>query len=146
MLRARETAAPLAAHLGIEPIIVANLAEVDAHRSFYLPSEDFTDDHPFIQEMKADPMSMFAYHGGFEPWRNKVVGAFDEVVEIHRGKTVAVFCHGMVTSTFLSKVLGYDDPFRFQMAYCGIARVTASSNGLRSARSVNETAHVRALL
>jgi 2,3-bisphosphoglycerate-dependent phosphoglycerate mutase len=146
MLRARETAAPLAARLGIEPLIVPNLAEVDAHKEFYLPAEEYTADHPFAQEMAKDPMSMFAHHGGFDAWRHKIVTAFDEVVAKHKGQTVAVFCHGMVTTTFLSKVLGHDDPFRLHPAYCAISRVTASSNGMRTAKSVNETAHIRELL
>jgi 2,3-bisphosphoglycerate-dependent phosphoglycerate mutase len=146
MRRARETAQPLAEHLGIDPLIVPDLAEVDAHKTFYMPSEEYTPDHPFIMEMRDDPMSMFSHHGGFEAWRNKVVTAFDEVVAMHKGKTVAVFCHGMVTTTYLTAVLGHDDPFRLHPAYCAITRVTASSNGLRTAKSINETAHIRTLL
>jgi hypothetical protein len=30
--------------------------------------------------------------------------------------------------------------------YCGIVRVRAASNGIRTIRSANETAHVRGLL
>jgi probable phosphoglycerate mutase len=146
MVRARQTAAPFATHLGVEAVIVPNLLEVDAHRDHYIPNDEFTADHPFIQEMRADPMSMFAYHGGFEAWRSKVVGAFDEIVAMHKGQTVAVFCHGMVMSTFLTHVIGYNDPFKFQHDFCGITRVTASSSGLRTPRSVNETAHVRHLI
>jgi probable phosphoglycerate mutase len=59
---------------------------------------------------------------------------------------VVVVCHGMVMSVFLQAILGHDDPFRLMHDYCGILRVTASPNGIRTVRCVNETTHVRHLL
>ena len=51
----------------------------------------------------------------------------------------------MVASVYLQTVLGHDDPFALISDYCGISRVTASSTGIRTLRSINETAHLRHL-
>lgn len=143
MRRARETAAPLVERLGHDLGIVPELIEVDAHRDRYVPSDEMTDDDPLIQELKGDPMALFAFHGGFDAFRDRVVAGFDQVVAAHKGLTVAVFCHGMVMSSYLTKVLNTNDPFRIHHDFCGITRVTASSSGIRTARSINETGHVR---
>ena len=67
--------------------------------------------------------------------------------DVFAGKTVAVFCHGMVMAVYLQTLWSLEDPWRNQPAYTGIYRVTASStNGMRSIRSINETGHVRDLL
>jgi len=100
-------------------------------------------DHEVIQEFLEDPMSMFS--DGFEAFRDRVVNAFDELVISHQGQTVAVFCHGMVTSVYLQSLLAHDNPFALMPDYCGITRVSASSSGLRTVRSVNETGHLRHL-
>ncbi len=52
----------------------------------------------------------------------------------------------MVTSVFLRTILRFDDPLSLTVDYCGISRVRASSTGVRSVRSVNETHHVRDLI
>ena len=58
---------------------------------------------------------------------------------------MAVFRRSMVASVYLQTVLGHDDPFALICDYCGISRVTASSTGTWTLRSVNETAHLRHL-
>jgi hypothetical protein len=42
-------------------------------------------------------------------------------------------------------LLDHDDPFAVMADYCGIMRVTASTTGIRTLRSVNETGHLRHL-
>jgi hypothetical protein len=37
-------------------------------------------------------------------------------------------------------------PFVLNMDYCGISRIRAASNGIRTAVSANETTHVRDLI
>ncbi|MEZ5165451.1 MAG: hypothetical protein R2695_02805 [Acidimicrobiales bacterium] len=59
---------------------------------------------------------------------------------------MAVYCHGMTTAIFLREIMRFDDPFSITIDYCGITRVRASSTGIRSVRSFNETHHVRDLI
>jgi len=143
MIRAVETGRPLASQLNVEPKERSDLVESDHRRNSYTPAEEMHADHEVIQEFLEDPMSMFS--DGFEAFRDRVVNAFDELVISHQGQTVAVFCHGMVTSVYLQSLLAHDNPFALMPDYCGITRVSASSSGLRTVRSVNETGHLRHL-
>jgi broad specificity phosphatase PhoE len=88
-------------------------------------------------------MDMFS--DGYEAFRGRVRSAFDAIVEANRGGTVAVYCHSMVAAVYLQVLLGHDDPFAVMADYCGIMRVTASTTGIRTLRSVNETGHLRHL-
>lgn len=146
MRRARETAAPLAGVLGIDVELVDGLAEVDRHEARYVPAEELALDDAIVQSFLADRFAMFAAFGGFPAFRDGVVAAMEHVIATNRGRRVAVFCHGMVMGAYLTSLVGHDDPFVLQPDYCGIVRVQAASNGIRTVRSANETAHVRGLV
>jgi hypothetical protein len=51
----------------------------------------------------------------------------------------------MVTGCYLTTLVGHNDPFVLNMDYCGISRLRAASNGIRTALSANETGHLRDL-
>lgn len=144
MRRALETANPLVQRLGLAPEALEGLEESDRHRSLYVPAEEMSRDHEIVQEFLADRESVFG--GDYPAFRVRVLEAFDGIIDRNRGRTVVVVCHGMVMSVFLQAILGHDDPFRLMHDYCGILRVTASPNGIRTVRCVNETTHVRHLL
>ena len=141
--RACQTAQPLADALDLSIEVVEGLREIDPFGGSYIPAEEITTDHQVVQDMAADPYSLFASAGGFEQFRAVVAAAIDQIVAAHRGRRVAVFCHGTVIGTYLTVLLGHDDPFVLLPDYCGITRVLASSDGLRTLRSANETGHVR---
>ena len=101
-------------------------------------------DHEVIREFLDDPLSMFA--DGYEAFRDRSTVALDTVVADNRGRTVAVFCHAMVVGVYLQTLLGLNDPFTVMADYCGLPRVAASSTGIRSVRSFNETGHLRHLV
>ncbi len=144
MRRAVETGAPLAERLGLSPERLEGLKESDHQRASYTPMEDMESDHEVIREYLEDPLLMFS--DGYDVFRDRVRDTFDAIVADHRGQVVAVFCHSMVASVYLQTLLGHDDPFALICDYCGISRVTASSTGIRTLRSINETAHLRNLL
>lgn len=144
--RAQQTAHPLAVRLSVDVETVQGLREIDPFGGAYVPVEEITMEHQIVQDLAGDPYALFAGAGGFERFRGVVVDAFDGIVARNRGRTVAVFCHGTVIGTYLSALLGTDDPFTLLPDYCGLYRIAASSNGLRTVRSANETAHVRDLL
>jgi len=143
MRRAIETGRPLAERLGLTPEQHEGLRESDHQRSSYTPAEDLDADHEVIREFLEDPGLMFS--DGYDAFRDRVRHTFDAIVADHRGRTVAVFCHSMVASVYLQTILGHDDPFALIADYCGISRITASSSGLRTLRSANETTHLRHL-
>ena len=143
MRRAIETGRPLAERLDISPERLDGLKESDHQRTSYTPMEDMDKDHEVIQEYLEDPLLMFS--DGYDTFRYRIRDTFDAIVANHSGQAVAVFCHSMVASVYLQTVLGHDDPFALISDYCGISRVTASSTGIRTVRSINETAHLRHL-
>ena len=143
MQRAIQTGQPLADRLGLTPERLEDLKESDHRRSSYTPVEEMDADHEVIREFLDDPLSMFA--DGYEAFRDRITAALDAVVAGNRGRTVAVFCHAMVVGVYLQTLLGLNDPFAVMADYCGITRVAASSTGIRSVRSFNETGHLRDL-
>ena len=144
MQRAIQTGRPLADQLGLTPERLEGLKESDHRRSSYTPVEEMDADHEVIREFMDNPLSMFA--DGYEAFRDRVTVALDAVVAGNRGRTVAVFCHAMVVGVYLQTLLGLNDPFAVMADYCGITRVAASSSGIRSVRSFNETGHLRHLV
>ena len=144
MLRAIQTAEPFSKQTGLEVEMIDDLKEADFDRNSYTPIEEMDLDHPFIKEYLEDPESIFG--GNLEGFKKRTTDAFNYLIEENKGSVVAVFCHGMVMGIYLQSILGHDNPVALQPDYCGITRVTASSSGLRSIRSINETSHVRHLL
>ena len=148
MKRAMRTAEPLAERLGLAVESLDDLRESDHRSSIYVPSEEFSRDDPATAHY-FDPdldINETVFSDGYEEFRARVERGFEHVIGTNRSRTVAVFCHGMVTGVYLQILLGIDDPLAVLVDYCGITRVVASSTGVRTVRSVNETHHVRHLL
>lgn len=143
--RAQATGAPLVAKLGMDMEVVEGLREIDPFGGAYVPAEEMDADHPVVKDFVEDRYSLFRGEGGFQTFRATVVAAFDGIVARNRSRRVAVFCHGTVIASYLTSVLGTDDPFVMLPDYCGITRIIASSAGARTLRSLNETAHVRGI-
>ena len=137
MLRARETAAPVGATLGLPITVDEGLSEFDRDALSYIP----------IEELKAsgDPR-WYQVPERPEHFVATVVEAVERIVQAHGGHRVAVVCHGGVVNAYAGHVLGIDDPLFFLPAYTSISRILASGTGPRSIKSLNETAHVRDLL
>ena len=140
--RARETAAAVATHHGLELVIDEELAEFDKEASSYIPYEELkaTRDERFLamvegrlEDYDVDPATFQA----------GVVAAIERVIEANPGCTVGVVCHGGVINAYLAHVLGIDRLLFFEPGYTSISRVAASRGGHRSVVSLNELAHLR---
>lgn len=138
--RARETAAPLARALGLEVEVEPRVAEFDRDSAVYVPLEELK---------RTDYAAWKAFmDGGYgegltlETFLADVETALEACIERHRGRRVAVFCHGGVINAFASHVLGAKQRLFFQPHYTSINRFAAASSGERSVVSLNETAHL----
>ena len=141
LARARQTAAPLARMLGLEPVVVDGVAEYDRHDSTYVPAEVTRQliREGGTDEAWSDPLSVLAEDEKHE-WMRGVHSAFRQIIADNSGRRVAVFCHGMVTSVWFAQMLGIDDTLRFVPDYAGVSRVLASgSSDAVTVRSFNET-------
>lgn len=146
MRRAVETAVPLANALGYEIEKLDDIKESDHKNQVYIPAEEISKDDPDAAHFFEGDIYDHVFSDGIDAFTERVSRGFQHIIDTNRSKRVAVFCHGMVTSIFLRTILGFDDPLSLTPDYCGISRVRAASNGIRSVRSINETHHVRDLI
>lgn len=144
LLRARETAAPLAQALGVSVVIDEDLAEWDRDADAYLHIEDLqrTND-PIWQAMASGDLEAL----GIDPvhFRRRVVDALDGIAAAHPSQVVTVACHGGVINAYTAAVAGLDRILWFSPDYGGISRIRVSRRGVRSIVSLNETGHLRGL-
>ncbi len=142
LLRARETAAPLAEALGLEVEIEPRVAEFDRDSALYVPLEELKrTDYPAWRAFMEN-----GYGEGvpIEVFVAEVRSALDACIARHRGRRVAVFCHGGVINVFAAHVLGAARQLFFQPDYTSINRFAAASSGERSIVALNEVAHLEA--
>ncbi|HEY5014476.1 MAG TPA: histidine phosphatase family protein [Acidimicrobiia bacterium] len=144
MRRARETAEPLAALVGLEVEIVDGLVEYDAASDDYIPMDELqaSGDPRWIamvegrwEEFGADPAHVF---------KARVAQAVEEIIDRHAGRRVVAVCHGGVVNCALASILDIDRYLWFEPGYTSISRVAASRSGVRSVVSLNERAHLEA--
>jgi 2,3-bisphosphoglycerate-dependent phosphoglycerate mutase len=141
MVRARQTAEPLASQQGLDIIFDDGVAEYDRNSDSYIPME----------ELKAakdprwlDTMHELTHEQRVE-FRERVLASLAAIATGNRGKKVGVVCHGGVINAYLTDVLGLEPDTNgfFYPNYTSIHRVMVSSGGVRSILTVNETAHLR---
>lgn len=140
--RAVETAAPLAAALGVEPEVRDGLAEWDRDADAYIPVEELkAGDHPLWRALAGGHW----HELGIDPvaFLERVVTTVDGLAAAHPGQRVAVVCHGGVINAYTGHVLGVERLLFFEPDYTSISRVLVQRGGRRSLRSLNEAAHLR---
>lgn len=142
LLRARETADPLARASGLELQVDHGITEFDQGSNSYIPMEELrtTKDERWLalaggtlEGFDIDPAQ----------FRDQAVGAIEGIVESNPGRKVAVVCHGGVINAYVGHVLGIDRLLWFEPLYSSIARLAASRHGPRSVLSLNEAPHLR---
>lgn len=141
--RARETAAPLAARLGIEPELIDGVGEFDRRDASYIPFEELPRDHEKFSAMVEGRWDDI--DGWTDPlrFREEVVAAIEALVDRYPGGRVAVFTHAGVINVYLGHILGIARTLWFYPGYASISRVAAARSGERGVVSVNETSHLQ---
>jgi len=142
MRRAHQTALPLCEKLGMEAELDDDLKEAGWQLGAYRRTEENGD--YFVDAIKKDP-EFFYLPEGRTVFNERVMRAFTKVRNENAGKTVAVFCHGLVTTTFMSTVLGFEPrPQDLHPEYTGLTRVQASASlDMWSLRTFNESQHLQ---
>jgi probable phosphoglycerate mutase len=132
--RAAETAATLAAALGLEARPEPDLAEYDAEALAYIPIEDLqAAGDPRWREVPPD----------IEAFQARVMVGVDRLCAAHAAQRVVLVCHGGVINVIVSAVLGLGAQMLFLPGYTSVSRVLVASSGPRSLASLNELAHLR---
>jgi broad specificity phosphatase PhoE len=139
LLRARQTAEPIAASLGLETVVEDGLAEFD-QKVGYTHFEDLI--------VARDPRVEAFFRGDLTDWgtdarefKAAVYGAVDAIVDRHPGQRVVLVCHGGVANVFFGRVLGLERLSFHAPAYGSISRARAGA-GKYTLVSLNETGHL----
>ena len=136
--RAQETAAATAARLGLDVVVDDRLRDAE-------------DGRPYVPIEVAREHDRDAYRARVEDYRSsarlssiaaRVNSALDEWAARTRGGRAAVFCHGSVVNAFAVRVLGLADSAFLEASYASGHRFLVSSAGVRSVKSLNETAYL----
>jgi 2,3-bisphosphoglycerate-dependent phosphoglycerate mutase len=145
MRRAVETAAPLAAELGVEVSLEPDITEFDVAAETYIPAEELKAAGDMrwragatVDEWPADCEPLEVFH-------SRVVAGIDRIIARHPGQTVAVVCHGGVISRYGSAILGlpWEQIWFFYPLYTSVSRIAANRSGVRTIVSLNEVGHLR---
>jgi 2,3-bisphosphoglycerate-dependent phosphoglycerate mutase len=145
LLRAQQTAEPIAQIHGLEIVTEPDIAEFDRDASSYIPFEEVDRNSA---EFRAIVTGDYTAIGGPDPQEfiGKIVAAMDRIIAAHPSQTVAVVCHAGVINAYMASVLGLDRVIFFGPGYTSVNRVLASSaSGLRGVGSLNELAHLRGI-
>ncbi|WP_433660836.1 histidine phosphatase family protein [Nocardia sp. CA-128927] len=143
--RARDTAAPTAAKLGLGVDIIDDLAEYDRDLPAYIPIEDAkVEFREVYEQIKAGHLPHQIDGGAF---KSRVLDAVTEIAAAaDPADTVLAFTHGGVVNVLLQEILGLERPLTFPIDYCSITRILFSRTGRRTAATINENGHVWDLL
>jgi broad specificity phosphatase PhoE len=140
--RALQTAAPVAAALGLPVDVDERLAEYDRDLTHYTPIEEASAQD--VQRL----MSGHLPFGIDEPaFLARIKAGIDAVVAAaDHGDTVAVFCHGGVINGLVHQIMRTERLLCVSVDYVGISRLLASRDGRLGVASLNGTEHVWDLL
>ncbi|MCU0267539.1 MAG: histidine phosphatase family protein [Acidimicrobiales bacterium] len=139
--RAEQTAAPVAAAVGLTPRRRDGLAEWDRDAADYIPVEELkaTGDPRWdaLAAQRWDELGV-----DIEAFRRRVLTTVAAIAADHPGERVAVVCHGGVINVVAADVLGLEQVLFFEPAYTSLTRVLVARDGTRSLRSLNEAGHL----
>ena len=147
--RAVETAREVAAPHGLEPVIYPELREVETYRD--VPDGVRLEDvlspvmwhgvrERFNRELRWD-VSPFSESSA--EFRHRVVTAVEGILALHKGRQLAVVCHGGVINAYIGQLLGLRQDMFFRPAHASVSRVLTGS-GRRVIHTLNELHHLRA--
>jgi len=77
-----------------------------------------------------------------EAFRQKVIKRIERIIADNKGRKVAVVCHGGIINIWAAHILGMKKSLFFKPDYTSINRFLASSSGVHSLVSLNETGHL----
>jgi probable phosphoglycerate mutase len=144
LMRAIMTANPLADLKGFEIKIEPDVAEIDEHSSTYIPLEELKEKEPEKWKELLEVGMEVAYDRiqNLEAFREKVIKSVERIIADNKGRKVAVVCHGGIINIWAAHILGMEKSLFFKPDYTSINRFMASSSGVHSLVSLNETGHL----
>jgi broad specificity phosphatase PhoE len=129
-LRTGQTAAPLAARLGLQPIIDERLNEIDNGCIDDMPEEEIRRRYPEVWQGFRDHSYDFRFPEGEtgEEARARIAAFLDDLLARHAGDTVAAVAHEGLIRLTACHVLGLPvySRWKFKVNFCGIMQLQHS--------------------
>lgn len=144
LLRAVDTAAPIAKSCGVEVEVIDGLIEYDSNSDHYIPMEEMRLNKDERWQAMVD--GRWDAFGADLPevFQARVAATVTDLIDRFAGKRVVAVCHGGVINVVIGSVLGVKQPLWFEPGYTSVSRMIASRTGIRSVASVNELGHLHA--
>ena len=136
--RARETAEATATRLGLAVVVDDRLRDAEQGGA-YVPIEVARSEG---RESYQARVEHYRTSSRLASIADRVNASLDEWAAKTRGGRVAVFCHGSVVNAFAVRVLGLADAAFLEAGFASGHRFMVSSSGIRSVKSLNETAYL----
>ncbi|MFI1370887.1 bifunctional RNase H/acid phosphatase [Streptomyces longwoodensis] len=148
LARTRETAAIVAAHLGLDVTVEDGLRETDFGAWEGLTFAEVRERHPddlnaWLADTGARPT------GGGESFAEtavRIAAVRDELTAAHAGRTVLLVTHVTPIKTFVRLALGAppESLFRMELSAASVSAIAYYADGNASVRLLNDTSHLRA--
>lgn len=147
--RARETAAAVARHHGLEPVVVHDLREVEVWRD--MPQDKSVREHlgdhyltALRERMIAEKTwDVYPYSESSASFRRRAVNAIEALLAAHPGVRIAIVCHGGVINAYVGHWIATPYDMFFRPAHASISLVVAGQ-GRRAMRYLNDAHHLTA--
>ncbi|MDH6215292.1 bifunctional RNase H/acid phosphatase [Streptomyces pseudovenezuelae] len=147
LTRTRETAAIVAAHLGLEVTIDEGLRETDFGAWEGLTFGEVRERHPEdLTAWLADPEAQPTGGGeSFAETGTRIAATRDKLVAAYAGRTVLLVSHVTPIKTFVRLALGAPPEalFRMELSAAALSAVAYFADGNASVRLFNDTSHLR---
>ncbi|MEU9480695.1 bifunctional RNase H/acid phosphatase [Streptomyces sp. NPDC048191] len=147
LTRTRETAAIVAARLGLDVTIEEGLRETDFGAWEGLTFGEVRDRHPDdLNAWLADPQAHPTGGGeSFAETATRIAATRDKLVAAHAGRTVLLVSHVTPIKTFVRLALGAppESLFRMELSAASLSAVAYYADGNASVRLFNDTSHLR---
>ncbi|RMB87021.1 bifunctional RNase H/acid phosphatase [Streptomyces shenzhenensis] len=147
LARTRETAAIVAAGLGLEVAVADGLRETDFGAWEGLTFGEVHERHPDdLNAWLTDPEARPTGGGeSFAATAARVAAARDELVTAYAGRTVLLVTHVTPIKTFVRLALGAppESLFRMELSAASLSAVAYYADGNASVRLFNDTSHLR---
>jgi len=152
LLRAVETAAPLARETGLAVERSPDLRERNVGRmeglTFKEAAERFPEEYAAL--IRRDFEHVLPGGESFRQMLDRAAAAVDRAIELHRGGTIALFSHSGTICILALHLMGALDapelrPVWIASSNCGVTRFEFQHGGLTRLLTVNDTRHLAGL-
>lgn len=149
LLRAVETAAPLARALGLEIQQTFAFRERSVGHmeglTFEEAAEQFPDEYAAL--LRRDFEHVLSGGESYRQLLDRAAAELDRAIEANRGGTIAVFSHTGTICILVLHLLGALDapslrPVWIATGNCGIARISLREDGFLRVKAINDTRHL----